>query len=472
MRYCPCPAGPLAYALLAGVLAAQSLSAQYPGQYPPGQYPPGQYPPGQYPPGQYPPGQYPPNTYPLPGGIPIGIPVPEVKLPKRQPKRSDEVKITLASVDGSLRRMTEKHLLLETTPQRVLRFRLLVKTQFRDKEGQPIRDSLLHPGDRLTVEVNTDDEETALKIVLLRTGTPAERSAAEQPVDDAAARAPEAGDFGRTRSVPAQADKADSDTADSAGAAPGSAAPPAGDPASAPGVPPEAARGSDDQIIQNAREAAASFTATLPDFLAVQEVTRYFNTTFPAQWQKLDVVTVDVAYRAGKEEYRNVRINGDRAGTPPERLGFWSSGEFSSTLEDVLSLETKARFKRRGEDRIASRAAVVFDFTVEQPNSHWWLVGPDGRRYNPSYEGALWIDRETGRCLRIEQRTTAIPDDFPTSRAESTVEYGFTKIDQRTYLMPARSENLICMRGSGTCTRNVIVFRDYRKFTADSVVKY
>ena len=100
------------------------------------QYPP-QYPPGQYPPGQYPPGQYPPNQYPtrLPGGIPVNLPVPEVKLPKRQTKNEkagDNLKVTLASVDGTLRKVGEKDLLLQTAKKNILRFRLLPKTQFRD----------------------------------------------------------------------------------------------------------------------------------------------------------------------------------------------------------------------------------------------------------------------------------------------------------------------------------------------------
>src|SRR5271154_7379690 len=92
------------------------------GQTNPGQYPPGQSPPGQYPPGQYPPGQY-PSDYPvrLPGGVPLGIHVPEIKLPKRHPKegsgsessKGDEgLKITMASVDGVMRRLSEKELLL------------------------------------------------------------------------------------------------------------------------------------------------------------------------------------------------------------------------------------------------------------------------------------------------------------------------------------------------------------------------
>src|SRR5947209_4892495 len=207
-------------------------------QYPPGQYPPGQYPPGQYPGGNYPPGSYPPNTYPtrLPGGVPIGLPVPEVKLPKKESKdkgkSGDEMKITLANVEGALRRMGEKDLLLQTGAKKVLRFRLLAKTQFRNKEGEPIRDSLLHAGDQLSVQVNTDDAETAIRVTLVRAGTAAERASAEQSVDEATVRAPRADDLGKARSVGVQT---------SASESPGDAAKPeAGAEASRDASPPAA----------------------------------------------------------------------------------------------------------------------------------------------------------------------------------------------------------------------------------------
>src|ERR1051326_2167997 len=185
-------------ALLLGftaALAAQVYPGQYPTPYPPGQYPPGQYPPNTYPPGQYPPGTYPPgqypNTYPtrLPGGVPIGLPVPEVKLPKKKgdktpDKGSSHEEMTVVSVDGSLRKLGEKDLVMQTGKKVVLRFRLLAKPQFRDRAGEPVRDSLLHPGDQITVEANPDDVETALRVVLLHSGTASERAAAEQPVNE------------------------------------------------------------------------------------------------------------------------------------------------------------------------------------------------------------------------------------------------------------------------------------------------
>ena len=136
------PLRPALVAVAAMLLCGALASAQYPaggqypgGQYPPNQYPPGQYPPNQYPPNQYPPGQY-PNTYPD-NRLPGGIPVPQIHLPPRKSKadKGEEVRTTVASVEGALRRLDEKDLLLETGKGTILRFRLLARTKFENKAG-------------------------------------------------------------------------------------------------------------------------------------------------------------------------------------------------------------------------------------------------------------------------------------------------------------------------------------------------
>jgi hypothetical protein len=60
----------------------------------------------------------------------------------------------------------------------------------------------------------------------------------------------------------------------------------------------------------------------------------------------------------------------------------------------------------------------------------------------------------------------------PYDKAESVVEYGFVNIEGKSYLLPTQSENLACLRGSSSCVRNVIEFRNYRKFSASSDIKY
>jgi hypothetical protein len=54
----------------------------------------------------------------------------------------------------------------------------------------------------------------------------------------------------------------------------------------------------------------------------------------------------------------------------------------------------------------------------------------------------------------------------------SIVEYGSIRIEGKQYLLPVTSENSACFTGSSNCVRNELAFRNYRKFSADSDIKY
>jgi len=495
-------------ALALSIVVAVAAQAQYPSsQYPAGQYPAGQYPPSQYPTGQYPPGQYPPSQYPsqypqdtvpmrLPGNIPIGIPVPQIKLPKRGPKEQkpapNDVRMTLLGVDGALRDLGEKDMILEVDAKRLLRFRVLPKTEFRNKEGEPVRDSLLKPGDQLSVQANKMDPETALRVVLSHAGTQAEHAAASKPFDRASAQAPAESDMhpvGSIEVASAGGEGAGSEPHRQIDAEPDDPGRPTlkrrddGDPApigappgpgGAPPAPVAATRdqNSVDDVIGEARSAADTFTAQIPNFMVEQATTRYWSNSIPARWNAVDVVTAEVVSVNGQEDYRNIRLNGRPSSQPIEKTGAWSTGEFVSTLQDILSPYTAATFVRRADETVADRAVYVYDFSVKKPNSHWHIIAQDGRSETPAYTGSIWIEKEHYRVLHIEQRTGPLPPSFPYDKAESTLDYDWVRIEGRNYLLPVRSENLSCSRGTTTCTRNEIAFRNYRKFTADSNIIY
>lgn len=452
------------------------------GQYPPGQYPPGQYPPGQYPPGQYPPGQYPPGQYPtrLPGGVPVGIPIPEIKIPKRAPKDKDaesakkdknsksEMKIALRSLESSLRSLSDKSLEVDSDEKGTVTFRLLAKTTFLDKDDKPMRDSLLKPGDRLQVYFNPDDEETALRVVRLREGSAEERAAASQPAKPKIAKIND-DDVpvlrrGKQQHPDRPAEPEETPTP-ATRAAVEDTHKEAETMAQAMGL-------NTDPIIAEAREAAIDFTDTLPDFLVQQHTTRYMSSVQPPQWQAVDLVSAEVAVVKGHEEYRKVAINGRPTKQAIEKSGAWSTGEFATTLQDILSSATAARFVKRGSQSLAGRTAYVYDYTVKQPNSHWSIIPTGSKSYNPAYRGSIWIDRETKRILRIHQIATSFPDHFEFNRVELTLDYDFVRINGKQLLMPVHSDNMICQSGSTTCSRNEINFRNYRKFSSDSTITF
>ncbi len=302
-------------------------------------------------------------------------------------------------------------------------------------------------------------------MVLVRTGTEQERTLAAKPVDEARITTPVAADLGSARAV----------AATEASEVP--PAPPEEDRPSIrraePGESPARRSRVDtsEQIIEDARTAAENFTAELPNFLVQQVTTRFQSPAFGAAWQRVDVVTADVSCVHGKEEYKNIAVNGRGTTAPIESTGSWSTGEFAVTLEDILSPGTAAIFSRRGQEKIGGRDALTYDLSVDHSNSHWTLVAPDGRLYSPAYKGAIWIDKETRRVLRIEQKALSMPDSFPYNRAESILEYGYVQIDGKPFLLPVKGENMACM-GGRSCSRNVIDFKNYRKFGAESNISF
>jgi hypothetical protein len=424
------------------------------------------------------------------------------KIPGKKPSDKDTAntnstttRVPLRATDGTLRELGEKDLYLENSKRRILKFRILAKTQFRDKEGEQVRDSLLKPGDQLAIEVNGDDPETAVRVIVTRKGTQAERTAAGRPFDHDSAQTPveadshsskatQVAEVAEASSNPGRGDTT-ADTAVSSDREPPTLAragntdrpqPPEntkGDNAKVENAKPVSRTPStDDEIIAAARDAADRLIDNLPDFLVQQSTTRNFSRTLPPKWQVLDVVTAEVASVGGKEDYRDIKVNGKPSSRPIEKSGAWSTGEFQTTLESLLNPYTSAAFQKTRDDTLNGRSAYRYDFQVKQQNSDWDIHAPDGSKATPAYRGTVWIDKATSNVMRIEEQTDSLPLSFPFDKAETVVEYGFMNIDGKTYPLPVHSDILTCQRGSTICTKNDINFRNYRKFGADSSITF
>ena len=65
-----------------------------------------------------------------------------------------------------------------------------------------------------------------------------------------------------------------------------------------------------------------------------------------------------------------------------------------------------------------------------------------------------------------------MPKGFPLDTVESAVDYDYVMIGSTKFLLPVHSEALSCERGTSICSRNVIDFRNYKKFGADTKVTH
>ncbi|MCC6589461.1 MAG: hypothetical protein IT168_22365 [Bryobacterales bacterium] len=224
--------------------------------------------------------------------------------------------------------------------------------------------------------------------------------------------------------------------------------------------------------IDKAREVAFNFSEQLPNFFCQQVTFRYSGEgRRNIEWKLQDRIELELMFIDGKESYRNVKRNGKvlKSGNPQE-TGTWSTGEYATISLDVLASNTAARFKPLGDSDVGGRPARKFSYVVDQPNSHWKIDFGSGPVLYPAYKGAVWIDKQTDRVLRVEMIARQIPESYPMDVVEMTVDYGMVKIGQGEYLLPTRAENLACGRLSVTCTRNEVTYKNYRKFTAESTM--
>jgi hypothetical protein len=225
-------------------------------------------------------------------------------------------------------------------------------------------------------------------------------------------------------------------------------------------------------FVEKARTVASTFVEGLPNYVCQEVTTRYASETRVPSWNVIDVVTAEVVYESGKESYRNLTINGKPTKKPPEESGAWSTGEFGTILANLFSPGADAAFKYAQDDTIAHIPASVYDFQVTRPRSSWKIWVP-GQYILPAYKGSVWIDKETAHALRIEMQAKEIPEEFPRISVETAVDFEYITLGTpEKFLLPVHAEVLSCARGSNECDRNVIEFRNYHKFTGESVIKF
>ncbi|HWY46366.1 MAG TPA: hypothetical protein VNX70_03225 [Bryobacteraceae bacterium] len=445
-------------AVLASAFAVLA-AAQFPGQYPPGQYPPGQYPPGQG-----------------PGGG-SGIPMPRRGSQKSTDQKQQQTAVQPRSFSGVIRELTDKSFDLETTDTRILTIQLTDKTTKPDglKTGDgvdveatqsadgpfqavsikanPAMARKIIPSGQGQVDAEPEEERTGPPPTILvrpdqnpgddapklKRGKPAEYATNKRPSDDDSSNAPDV--------------------------RPATREPIRREPPPPPINPRQA-------FIAKARDVASTFVEGLPNYVCQEMTTRYASETRVPSWNVIDIVSAEVVYENGKESYRNLMINNKPTKKPPEESGAWSTGEFGTILANLFSPAADAAFKYAQDDTISHIAASVYDFQVTRQRSSWKIWVP-GQYILPAYKGSVWIDKQSAHALRIEMQAKDIPEEFPRISVETAVDFDYITLGTpEKFLLPVHAEVLSCSRGSNECDRNVIEFRNYHKFTGESVIKF
>ena len=237
------------------------------------------------------------------------------------------------------------------------------------------------------------------------------------------------------------------------------------------------------QFLERTRQIALDYSNLLPDFVCTEVITRSSDESGTMRF--LDTLMVQLTYAGKREEYK-LMLDGKPSDQPLESYwGALSFGEFGSTLRLIFEPRSRTEFQWEKATTVDKRPVAVYSFRVPLAYSPYSLgFGVMGKSQSAlvGLRGRLIVENGTGLVRRLTSEAEEIPNDFPIRESSTTIEYAFAEVGGRRYLLPARAETWMMYlralqpsrrsKGGMARYRNVVDFRDYRKFAVDSKMTF
>jgi hypothetical protein len=239
---------------------------------------------------------------------------------------------------------------------------------------------------------------------------------------------------------------------------------------------PPALPGEEQEIVwQAARDKALNYTASLPDFICTENVQRFKDSAGKDAWRLADTLTIQLSFFGHQENYKLISMNHRATRLSYEQVGgAITEGEFGSTLSAVFSPASQTAYRWDHWTTLRGRPTHVYTFRIAVANSQYRMGfgtnAGEQRDITVGQHGYVYVDRDTNMAVRIVADADGIPSDFPMQRASTQVDYGFTDVGGRPYLLPLHAQTQF--DGVPLRHRNEVSFLNYQKFTANATITY
>ncbi|MDQ2712957.1 MAG: hypothetical protein M3Y24_12155 [Acidobacteriota bacterium] len=227
-----------------------------------------------------------------------------------------------------------------------------------------------------------------------------------------------------------------------------------------------------EQTLLGMRNYAEDYTAKLPNFICEQVTSQFEAGRKPNHWKKGDTLTSKLVFNRGREQRTLELVNNKPAhfNGRPWRTPLTTEGEFGILLANIFDPVTEAKFSWDGWDTVRGHRVAKFNYSVDREHSTLSLSLSDLAKAIVPYHGSVYGDPESGAVWHITSETASIPEQVQTKSIATTIDYDQVTIGSQAYLLPVEAN--VLMVTDATHVRNEMRFQGYRKFEAESTIKF
>jgi hypothetical protein len=229
-------------------------------------------------------------------------------------------------------------------------------------------------------------------------------------------------------------------------------------------------------MIARIRQAALEYGDRLQNFTCTQITARSIGPSATGtRWKPLETQEQELNYVDHREHYRLLKVNG-KAADPEKRIksGYFKGyGQFGSALQNIFDPRANATFEWDHADASSEGGACVFRYRVLKPTSTI-VITADLDKVRVGHQGIVWANCESGVVTRFLTETDPAEVRRMGRRVpigyRLDVQYGPATIGSQTFLLPQSAVQTAVFYK--TWTKAEIRFQQYRKYDANSVIKF
>ena len=222
-------------------------------------------------------------------------------------------------------------------------------------------------------------------------------------------------------------------------------------------------------LINRARASAMRYDGHLPDFSCTKITVRWEDSSGSGkEWKKRDTLEESVSFAGnGNTQTKLEKLNGVATNKSWAQLqGVRENKLLSGAIvpQEVFGPKAKTRFEWNRWETRAGRMTAVLRFHGIGENY------PDGKtRYELQLTGDVYFDPLAGDVIRIEVSQQG-PPGYPFKESGWEIDYAPVTLSGRELVLPVGGA--VHGAWSKVLFRNEIQYRGYRKYEADSSIRF